>query len=135
MMIDIDFFKQYNDIYGHPEGDACLRAVAQCIKAQLKRSHDLLARYGGEEFVCLLPDCNADSARLKAQEVLRAIAQLAIPHKGSQVSEHLTISMGIASLSPDTQDSGQLMALADYNLYQAKHNGRNRANDGQDLLC
>lgn len=135
MMIDIDFFKQYNDIYGHPEGDACLHAVAQCIKAQLKRSHDLLARYGGEEFVCLLPDCNADSARLKAQEVLRAIAQLAIPHKGSQVSEHLTISMGIASLSPDTQDSGQLMALADYNLYQAKHNGRNRANDGQDLLC
>ncbi|MBS7326936.1 MAG: GGDEF domain-containing protein [Thiopseudomonas sp.] len=135
MMIDIDFFKQYNDTYGHPAGDACLRTVAQCIKAQLKRSHDLLARYGGEEFVCLLPDCDAASARIKAQEIFQAIADLAVPHKGSLVSEQLTISVGLASLTPDILDSDQLMRIADHNLYQAKRNGRNRTNNGQDLLC
>lgn len=135
MMIDIDFFKQYNDIYGHPQGDACLRTVAQCIKGLLKRSHDLLARYGGEEFVCLLPDCSTSHARLKALEILQAIQALAIPHEGSSIGPYLSLSIGIASLDGNTLDSGQLLAIADYNLYQAKRNGRNRAHDGQDLLC
>ena len=130
-MIDIDFFKQYNDLYGHPGGDACLRAVAKVLRGAMGRSYDLVARYGGEEFVCLLPECTLEGASAKAQALCQAVRALQLPHGGSKVGQHVTISVGVAALVPGAeQTSDQLLALADARLYCAKEAGRNRINDG-----
>ncbi|VUZ27955.1 Uncharacterised protein [uncultured Comamonas sp.] len=131
LMIDIDFFKQYNDLYGHPGGDACLRAVAKVLRGAMGRSYDLVARYGGEEFVCLLPECTLEGASAKAQALCQAVRVLQLPHGGSKVAQHVTISVGVAALVPEAeQGSDQLLALADARLYCAKEAGRNRVNDG-----
>ena len=131
LMIDIDFFKQYNDLYGHPGGDACLRAVAKVLHGALGRSYDLVARYGGEEFVCLLPECTLEGASTKAQALCEAVRALQLLHGGSAVAPHVTISIGVAALVPDGEHtSDQLLALADSHLYWAKEAGRNRVNDG-----
>ncbi|MBV2163422.1 MAG: diguanylate cyclase [Comamonas sp.] len=131
LMIDIDFFKQYNDLYGHPGGDACLRAVAKVLRGAMGRSYDLVARYGGEEFVCLLPECTLEGASAKAQALCQAVRVLQLPHGGSKVGQHVTISVGVAALVPGAeQTSDQLLALADARLYCAKEAGRNRINDG-----
>jgi diguanylate cyclase (GGDEF)-like protein len=127
IMIDIDHFKHYNDYYGHIAGDQCLREVAHALQKEMRRISDSLARYGGEEFVCLLPDCNGEAAHRVAELFSIKIQGLAIPHYTSQVAPILTVSQGVASLTP-TRDikASELILRADQALYQAKLRGRNQ---------
>lgn len=135
LLIDIDHFKQYNDHYGHPEGDACLQAVASTLKHELTRSHDLVARYGGEEFVCLLPESDHAGALHKAQQLLRSVQALGREHLYSSAAPVVTISVGLACLVPSAESSPEaLLAQADASLYRAKQAGRNRVDAGADLL-
>jgi len=126
IMIDIDYFKLFNDRYGHQAGDACLRQVAQCLKAQVNRSHDLVARYGGEEFVCVLPETPLPAAEAKAHSLETATRHLGIAHPGTQVAGGvLTISLGVAVVVPTVDDGyANLVLCADRSLYLAKGAGR-----------
>ncbi len=127
ILIDIDYFKRYNDYYGHQAGDICLQAVASSLKAAFGRSHDLIARYGGEEFVCLMPESNRAGARAKAEALRKRVEQLAIPHADSPGSPFVTLSLGVAVLIPDDQAApADLVRSADLALYAAKQDGRNR---------
>ncbi|MDY0135575.1 MAG: response regulator [Thiomicrospira sp.] len=127
IMLDIDFFKPFNDHYGHGQGDLCLQKVAQALQAVIKRPGDLLARYGGEEFVVLLPETDAQGTRRIAESLRHAVAELTLPHAYSQVAEHVTISVGaVAGLVGDLAHSQQLLQLADEALYEAKQQGRNQ---------
>lgn len=127
LMADVDFFKRYNDTYGHPGGDACLSAVAKAIRSQLRRPSDLAARYGGEEFAVVLPNTDAGGARHVAELVRGAVEGLALPHAASTAADHVTISVGVASLVPrDGVSPGELVRRADESLYRAKEAGRNR---------
>lgn len=127
VMIDIDFFKKFNDHYGHYAGDKCLIEVATALKSALYRPADLAARYGGEEFVLLLPEIPLEGAKKVAERVASAIAELMQPHCDSSVSEFITISQGIASVTPNEEMTAiDLINLADKALYQAKEQGRNR---------
>ncbi|NMH64004.1 diguanylate cyclase [Shewanella salipaludis] len=127
LLLDIDYFKRYNDTYGHQAGDECLRRVAQTIGVGANRPHDLVARYGGEEFICVLPRTDLLGAERVAQHLVQAIRSLAIPHRDSDVAEHVTISVGVASCIPQADAVPEtLLALADDALYRAKHKGRNR---------
>jgi diguanylate cyclase (GGDEF)-like protein len=127
ILIDIDYFKFYNDFYGHLSGDNCLIQVAQTAAKQIKRPDDLFARYGGEEFIVLLPNTKIDGAIAVAESIQEAIRNLNIPHEDSKISEIVTISMGIASLIPTSDKSPEhLIALSDKALYEAKHQGRDR---------
>lgn len=127
LLIDIDHFKPYNDHYGHQAGDDCLRAVAGSIATRLLRAHDLAARYGGEEFVCLLPDCDLDSAGQKASDIHSAIAHLGLPHAASPISPRVTVSIGASASLPDAALAPQqLLSASDEALYAAKAAGRNR---------
>jgi diguanylate cyclase (GGDEF)-like protein len=126
-MTDIDFFKTYNDTYGHLRGDDCLKQVAKALDDALKRPLDLVARYGGEEFVVLLPDTDSDGAAEVAKLMQENIANMKITHSGSEVYDHLTISLGIATITPSRESTPDvLIDLADKALYQAKAEGRNR---------
>lgn len=126
VMLDVDWFKPYNDHYGHPAGDRCLREVAQAIAA-VGRGSDLVARYGGEEFVLIAPDCDAEQALALAQRACAAVQALTLPHAGSALGV-VTLSCGVAALVPQPgQDSEALLRAADGALYRAKHRGRNRA--------
>ncbi|MCC8538809.1 diguanylate cyclase domain-containing protein [Xanthomonas axonopodis pv. poinsettiicola] len=128
LMIDVDHFKGYNDYYGHIEGDACLRTVAQTLAACLLRPHDLIARYGGEEFVALLPGSDSDGVSEVAERMLRQIAQLQQPHAASPLGPWLSVSIGGAVLRPSADGgAAQLLALADEQLYLAKQGGRAQA--------
>jgi diguanylate cyclase (GGDEF)-like protein len=126
-MADIDFFKDYNDHYGHLEGDTCLKKVAGALKRVLKRSGDFLARYGGEEFVALLPDTDSQGACLVAEAMLYNVKALSMPHDYSSVSERVTVSFGLSTIVPliDVKSS-TLIKAADDALYEAKKQGRNR---------
>ncbi|HZG22022.1 MAG TPA: diguanylate cyclase [Herbaspirillum sp.] len=126
LMIDIDYFKRYNDHYGHQAGDHCLAEVAQAIRSNFHRSYDCVARYGGEEFACILPMAGRDQAIKLARDVCQSVARLRLPHARSEVAEHVTLSIGVASIPlPDPASSpAALVALADHNLYQAKAHGR-----------
>ncbi|QBQ54895.1 diguanylate cyclase domain-containing protein [Nitrosococcus wardiae] len=128
IMIDIDNFKAYNDIYGHQAGDDCLRQVAKALSSVLKRPNDLLARYGGEEFVVILPETGSKGARSVAESLRRAVEILKIPHRyASQDGLQVTISLGVSTLVPQhDEDPTKLIAAADQALYQSKHAGRNR---------
>lgn len=127
IMCDIDYFKQYNDYYGHPTGDTCLKQVAQAIEKTLRRPADLVARYGGEEFVIILPNTNQNGAIHVAQHIQWAILQLQISHAKSIVSQWLTLSLGIACTLPSpTTPASNLIHAADQALYQAKQQGRAR---------
>ncbi len=127
LMIDIDYFKRYNDHYGHVSGDYCLRQVAQTIRASIRRPQDLVARYGGEEFVCLLPDTPPEGVLKVAQAVLAAVRALNMEHADSDVADIVTISIGCASQVPADGLSGrQLLETADQLLYKAKQQGRDR---------
>ena len=127
LMIDVDFFKNYNDEYGHPAGDACLQAVAQAAAGTMVRAVDLLARYGGEEFVVVLPHTAAKGAYKVALSICQAVARLNIPHAASSVAAHVTVSIGVASILPERQSvPAQLVTAADQALYAAKQQGRNR---------
>lgn len=127
LMCDIDFFKAYNDLLGHVEGDSCIRAVAQGIKEMVRRPGDLVARYGGEEFAVILPALEASEAQKIAEMICEKIAAKQLPHPGSRVSPHVTISIGVSALVPH-QDDCQKMLInqADEALYQAKNQGRNQ---------
>ncbi|EXJ15825.1 diguanylate cyclase [Imhoffiella purpurea] len=126
LMIDVDFFKQYNDCYGHPMGDRCLQAVATLLSEHARRSADIVARYGGEEFFVIVQDDAAQALEL-AEQLRTAVAALAIEHRDSTVAEHVTVSIGVATLVPDsTHQPADLLGQADAALYQAKEQGRNR---------
>ena len=126
-MIDIDFFKNYNDNYGHLSGDACLKAVAETIAGVVRDPPDFAARYGGEEFVCILPNTGVDGLTAVAQRIQDSIHRRQLPHAFSSVANHVTISMGGAYVVPQGgTDSELLIQVADTRLYKAKHNGRNR---------
>lgn len=127
VMLDIDYFKRYNDSYGHGAGDGCLIRVATCLVSCLNRAGDLLARYGGEEFVALLPFTDAQGAAGMAERFVAEVSSLAIPHLFSEVSGYVTISAGCATVVPAKGASKlNLLKTADGNLYLAKHLGRNR---------
>ncbi|MCY7331940.1 MAG: diguanylate cyclase, partial [Pseudanabaena sp. CAN_BIN31] len=127
ILIDIDYFKLYNDHYGHQAGDHCLIEVAQTAEKQIKRPADLFARYGGEEFVVILPNTDMTGAIAVAELIQQSIHELKIPHAASKVSPNVTISLGIASLIPSDDISPEaIIAIADHNLYQAKQQGRDR---------
>lgn len=131
VMVDVDHFKGYNDQHGHQQGDRCLQAVAQALRASVHRVTDVVARYGGEEFAILLPDTDAQGALAVAQQVVRHVRLLQWPHGSSSVGPYLTVSAGAASVQPpngqDARLAGSaLVALADAALYRAKSEGRNR---------
>jgi diguanylate cyclase (GGDEF)-like protein len=127
-MIDIDFFKKYNDLFGHIEGDKALIAVAQCLKKEIKRKTDFVSRYGGEEFVCLLPYTDQEGAIYFARKLVKTIEDLKIAHPMNDRSGYLTISIGVSSTIPDMNDLPvNLMDNADKALYNAKGAGRNQA--------
>ncbi len=127
LMIDVDFFKPYNDTYGHQGGDECLRRVAGAMSDVVKRSSDAVARYGGEEFAILLPATDPAGAGIVAERIRAAVEALHLPHSGSTVAEHVTVSIGVASVVVTTEGlPAQLVGAADAALYRAKHEGRNR---------
>src|SRR5512145_1788139 len=127
IFVDIDFFKVYNDLYGHQAGDDCLKRIARCIARGAKRPFDFAARYGGEEFVLVLYGPPDEYARSVPEQIRRDVLELAIPHAGSQAGKHVTVSVGLAFAKPQTSRSlvGAIQT-ADEALYQAKREGRNR---------
>lgn len=127
IMLDVDFFKRFNDHYGHQAGDDCLRQVAQTLKETLRRPADLVARYGGEEFVCVLPETNFAQAIALAHELELSVRKKAIPHADSGLAGVVTISLGVAGFTAGASgDAATLVAQADAQLYQAKASGRGR---------
>lgn len=127
IMIDIDYFKLYNDTYGHLKGDDCLRSVANALNNTLKRSGEFTARYGGEEFIALIPHVDLNHAIQAAEIMKKSIMELKIPHKTSKVCDQVTISLGVASLIPNRDlEHKRLITEADTALYKAKENGRNQ---------
>ncbi|HDZ8897876.1 TPA: diguanylate cyclase [Aeromonas dhakensis] len=125
IMLDIDHFKQFNDLYGHVAGDECLRLLANALTQFTRRSGELVARYGGEEFVVLLPNIERQSAYDTAQYIQQALLELALPHP-QNVTGFVTVSIGIACLRPShDQQPSELVKLADLALYHAKSSGRN----------
>jgi diguanylate cyclase (GGDEF)-like protein len=127
ILVDIDHFKRYNDYYGHLEGDRCLYQVAQAIKQVVKRPADLVTRYGGEEFAVILPNTDLKGAHTVAQLIQQAIESLKIPHAQSDVSDWVSLSIGISSQVPNSLDTAVALILAaDQALYQAKEQGRNQ---------
>jgi diguanylate cyclase (GGDEF)-like protein/PAS domain S-box-containing protein len=126
MMIDVDFFKKYNDSYGHLEGDEALKSIARIIKSYARRPGDIAARVGGEEFL-LVVSSNDHIGAMLAEKLCRDIEALAIPHRTSDIGEYLTVSVGVTSCVPrNSIPPSELMALADSALYAAKKQGRNR---------
>ncbi len=127
MVIDIDYFKLYNDTYGHAEGDTCLKSVAQLLQSCLHRSSDIIARIGGEEFVVMLPDVDIDGARTLAKQMQHQLHLTALTHATSPLNDNVTISIGIASIIPDESTTALgLFKAADKALYKAKAKGRNQ---------
>lgn len=127
MMIDIDFFKPYNDTYGHQRGDECLLMVANVINRNTKRHSDIVARYGGEEFVIMLPQTDFNGAHIVAKRIRNAIYNQNLQHEKGAVNSRVTVSVGIAVHKPKFGDAIEdLIEQADNNLYLAKKNGRNR---------
>ncbi|WP_228057249.1 diguanylate cyclase domain-containing protein [Tychonema sp. LEGE 07203] len=127
ILCDIDSFKSYNDTYGHPGGDECLRQVACAIGDAVDRPADLVARYGGEEFAVILPNTEIQGAVRVAEHIQLKISALQVPHAGSQVSQYVTVSLGVASMVPAFESGASiLIAAADRALYEAKRLGRDR---------
>ena len=126
VLFDLDFFKQYNDQYGHLRGDECLRNIAELIGSVVNRPGDLFARFGGEEFILLLPNTPEEGAVQIAEQCRELVESLAIPHHKSSISEVVTISVGVCSLTPDsTVTESDMLDLTDQALYCAKDSGRN----------
>lgn len=126
LMCDIDFFKQYNDTYGHQLGDDCIQQIASVLKSSMDRGGDLLARYGGEEFIAVLPETSIKGAVFVAEQMREQVSKLNIEHKGAPHG-HVTLSFGVASAvaMPETQPR-DIVGAADLALYEAKREGRNR---------
>lgn len=127
IMVDVDFFKQYNDCYGHTQGDECLKNVAQTLALAVTRPRDIVARFGGEEFACILPGTDADAASKVAERCLRLIRDQRISHEGSAISKFVTVSMGVGTIKPSAEmEPKHFIEAVDNLLYKAKQNGRNR---------
>jgi diguanylate cyclase (GGDEF)-like protein len=131
IMCDIDHFKLFNDNYGHQQGDSCIQRVAKSLAKIAKRPGDLVARYGGEEFVVLLPETDLEGAAFVANLLLKRVSNEHIEHKHSLVADHVTMSVGVFSVTPDRADNIEtamenLLKVADKNLYLAKERGRNQ---------
>jgi diguanylate cyclase (GGDEF)-like protein len=127
ILIDVDYFKRFNDHYGHQAGDDCLRQLAKTFQDSLKRPADMVARYGGEEFVCLLPDTNAQGATIVAEALRLAVMGCKTPHAQSTAHTCVTVSLGVATLLVEQPvTAADLLKQADQNLYLAKEQGRNR---------
>jgi len=127
LMIDIDFFKKYNDTYGHSVGDVCLRAIAETIANSLSRKDDFAARYGGEEFAVILPGTDEKGACFVAEKILRNVVALNMLHENSEIAGHVTVSIGVASGSVEhTQSAASYLMRADEALYMSKNAGRAR---------
>lgn len=125
-IFDIDYFKPYNDYYGHPEGDACLNAVAHCLEVNLQRDMDIIARYGGEEFILILPDTDLHGAQNVAERLCIAVEDLQLPHTTSPTSHVVTVSVGVCTtLTTMGCTLEDLIKQADIALYEAKNHGRN----------
>ncbi|WP_051302954.1 diguanylate cyclase domain-containing protein [Psychromonas aquimarina] len=126
LIMDIDYFKRYNDIYGHLAGDDCLKQVSAALLRCKRRSTDFIARYGGEEFLFILPNTTPDGAQKMAAEVLAEVNALNIPHEGNRAAPHITMSIGIAgSCYQENLNSAELLKKADEALYKAKKSGKN----------
>lgn len=135
ILCDVDFFKLYNDTYGHPAGDNCLKAVAGAISRAVQRPGDLVARYGGEEFAAILPNTTGENAAHVAQKIQAEVKALQIAHANSRVSECVTLSQGIANTIPCHKSQPHtLIAAADRALYQAKAEGRDRFTLSRQVL-
>ncbi|MBD2547654.1 GGDEF domain-containing response regulator [Planktothricoides raciborskii] len=133
IMIDIDYFKNFNDSYGHVSGDQCRRTVAQTLASSVQRAADFVARYGGEEFAVILPETNFDSATAIAEQIRQNVASLHLPHVISQVSDYVTLSLAVATVIPNDETSANnLIEMADRALYRAKSNGRNQVRSSTD---
>lgn len=127
LMLDIDYFKQYNDHYGHIHGDECLKRVAKALSNVGTRSRDFFARFGGEEFIIVLPETDAAAANMIAERCRSLIFKAQIPHEKSLVSQMLTVSIGVSTIIPTHSDQAiDFIAKVDRQLYQAKEKGRNR---------
>ena len=127
LMIDVDLFKNYNDAYGHNKGDTCLKTIAEGLRASLMRANDFVARYGGEEFTVVLPNTDENGARMVADRLLESIRNRNIPHKASNVADHVTISIGVTTgVVQQTLTEDDYIKQADKALYMSKQNGRDR---------
>ncbi|MGJ8691663.1 MAG: GGDEF domain-containing protein [Thalassotalea sp.] len=126
LMIDIDFFKPYNDFYGHLAGDDAIKSVAECLTTTFKRADDLVARFGGEEFICVTINVDDDYVHQLAEKLIRCLAEKKIPHLNSTVDDNLTVSIGSINFDENLGDIEKLIKEADKALYQAKAQGRNR---------
>ena len=127
LTLDIDFFKAYNDNYGHPQGDKCLREVAQCIKSECRRPADFAFRIGGEEFAVVLFNTSVSGASVFAEKIRRSLQERALKHEYSPVSENVTVSIGISDTLLSQYDVTELISDSDTMLYRAKEAGRNQA--------
>lgn len=126
-LLDVDHFKQYNDGYGHSQGDQCLRRISAELVKCTRRPGEFVARYGGEEFVCLLPNNSEDEATKFGEYICQQIQLLDIPHHFSKVAKCVTVSVGVSSIIPNQElNLHDIINAADTALYQAKHEGRNR---------
>lgn len=127
ILCDIDFYKAFNDTYGHLTGDECLQKIAGSLQNFSRRAGDLAARYGGEEFAVILPETGLENASRVAEDIRAAIENMQIPHSSSSISPWVTVSLGVATVIPSKHDTHHsLIKLADDALYSAKHAGRNR---------
>ncbi|MCB8769642.1 GGDEF domain-containing protein [Acinetobacter soli] len=127
MMIDLDFFKSYNDSLGHIKGDECLREIAKALTSLTSRSGDLAARYGGEEFLLLFPMTNESEALIQVKRLMNVIRKVDIQHPSSDISSQVTLSVGVATMIPQVDDSiSSFISRADHALYTAKSKGRNQ---------
>ena len=131
LLLDVDYFKRFNDHYGHLSGDDCLRRIALTVKACLHRPFDLVARYGGEEFACILPETNLEGARRTAQAIESAVRAEKIEHARSTIGNVVTVSIGIGCVQPSRDGAiADLLASADARLYRAKESGRGQVYAG-----
>lgn len=127
MMVDVDYFKKYNDLYGHPLGDVCLKTVASTLSECISGMEGFVARYGGEEFAVVLPKVDEETARGLADKLLLAVAEKKIPHEDSSVANHVTVSIGcVTGTLHEHCQPKDYIELADKALYQSKFGGRNR---------
>ena len=134
ILADLDHFKAFNDAYGHPAGDECLRAVAGVFREAAQRPRDLVARYGGEEFVILLPEVDLPGAEVIARRVMVGLKRLNLAHGTSDTASRVTVSLGVASIVPGQQAPGILLSAADAFMYQAKNRGRDQFVSGMAPL-